>query len=196
MIKFLHIRRRRMVVPPSAFTLPLERVREIREHTDWQPFTPPSTIQERADRLTRTRQQIQIPPLAHERETHEAETRYFRTAGFWRPILYSIAGFTMLALAIYLCGPEPSKHTDVRQASIIFPAGAYTNLTESVAERFARRALVSASNQSEEWRLLSSCPTENGALFLFRHMEDRFGALTVRVSLEASNGRIVCTVDP
>jgi len=51
--------------PTASQLVPaLDRVREMREHSAWEPLTSQSNIQGRAERVSTVRQQITIPPLA------------------------------------------------------------------------------------------------------------------------------------
>ena len=101
MIRFLHIGRRKSPVTTSALNSPLERVRDMRGHSDWEPLTNPSNIQERADRVSRAREQIAIPPLACERKT-EME-RLYASRLWWMhfvwPLVIGIAAFLAALLA-------------------------------------------------------------------------------------------------
>ena len=195
MIRFLHLRRRESPVAASALGSPLERVRDLRGHSDWEPLTNPSNIRERADRVAEARQRIEIPPLAHQRETTEAESRFFHTAEFWRPMLYTIAGFSILVLAAYVSDLKFSTHPEVRQASVVLPSSGITNLTESRAEGFARLALESAGLERHDWIKLACYTNEDAIVVTFRHWDERFTILRVTVKLEPDS-RIVCTVNP
>ena len=78
---------------------------------------------------------------------------------------------------------------------MVFPSSAYTNLTTSVAEYFARRTLKSAGFETSEWIPLARYTNENAIVITFHHAEERFRILRVTVELEP-NSRIVCTVNP
>ena len=55
--------------PASQLVSALGRVREMRDQSAWEPLTPPSSIQERAERVSTVRQKIAMPNLTHEGNT-------------------------------------------------------------------------------------------------------------------------------
>ena len=69
-MKLGHWRSRPQQAEPTASQLvpALDRVREMREHSTWEPLTAASNIRERAERVSGIRQHVRIPKLADERE--------------------------------------------------------------------------------------------------------------------------------
>src|SRR4051812_734568 len=69
-MKLGHWRSRPQQAEPTVSQLvpALNRVREMREHSAWEPLTPSSSIQERAERVSTVKRHITLPPLAGERE--------------------------------------------------------------------------------------------------------------------------------
>jgi len=100
-MKLGHWRSRPQQAEPAASQLvpALDRVREMREHSAWEPLTRPSTIQERMERVSSARRQIRIPPLAGERDAHGLE--YPRRLWFrevFEALLVVIAGAPVIFL--------------------------------------------------------------------------------------------------
>lgn len=90
--------------PTASQLVPaLDRVREMREHSAWEPLTSASNIQERAERVSKTRRQITVPPLAGERrrknEIFDIRRLWLREA--FEALLVVIAG-AVIALVFLL----------------------------------------------------------------------------------------------
>jgi len=85
----------------SHFVSALDRVREMREHADWEPLTPPTNIQQRADRVADARGRVIIPPLAGERERRLSQ-RASRSDWMWDALgallVVALAGFLAILL--------------------------------------------------------------------------------------------------
>jgi hypothetical protein len=195
MFKFLHARRQKAGESSSHVLSTLERIRDMREHSQWEPLTQPATVRERTDRLAETREHIKVPPLANEREPWKALQPYFKSPEFLRSVLYPIVVFLGVALALYAFGPEFTIKSQIRQASFVYPGMAYSNLTESDAERIARRSLASTGLDSSQWHKLL-CDTDGGAMVIyFRYEDDRSTIVRVKVQLEPGE-RILCTIEP
>jgi len=195
MFKFLHAQRRKAGESASHVVSTLQRIRDIREHFQWEPLTPPFTIRERTDRIAEAREHIKVPPLANEREPWKTPQQYFKSNEFLRPVLYPIVVFLGVALALYAFGPEFTIKSQIRQVSFVYPGMAYTNLTESDVERIARRSLASTGLDSSQWHKLI-CDTNGGAMVIyFRYEDDRSTIARVRVELIPGE-RILCTVEP
>ena len=194
MIQSLQIWRRKPIAASSHFGPTLGRVREMREHSDWEPLTDPSNIRQRADRLAETREHIKIPPLADQRETPKSTAQCLRTAMFWRPVVYPILCFVAFSVALFVILLKPSK-PEIRKSAIVFSDVAHTNLSYAVAERFARRALGSAGLEASEWSRLEHYNYENLTIITFGHVDERFTSVSVVVKLEPGEG-IVCTINP
>ena len=72
-MKLGHWRSQAQQAEPTASQLvpALDRVREMREHSAWEPLASANNIRERAEHISHIRQQITIPHLANERENRE-----------------------------------------------------------------------------------------------------------------------------
>jgi hypothetical protein len=185
----------------------LDRVREMREHSEWEPVTPPDTIQQRSDRVTAAREHITIPPLAGEHGTDAPDRR---EPSIWlesfRPFLYGTLALS-LVFALVLCNePEPREfvNINIESSAVGFPlpeAPFYASLTENLAHQFACKALKSMGVNSRDWWTdvhpmdLRRVSDYEGTV-VFRHNRDFFEVVKVTVKLEREEYRIVCTVDP
>src|SRR6185503_17823454 len=149
MINPAQLWRRKPTSATSHCETTLERVRAMRQHAAWESSAPQWSIEERADRVAEARAHVRIPALGNEREVGEPK-RYLWMVEFARPLFYSITLCIALGLVIFLLIPERTKKVQVIQSSTVFPSVAHTNLTESVAERFARRALGAAGLDGSE----------------------------------------------
>jgi hypothetical protein len=196
MIKFLHARRRKPDQSVSHFASTIERIRDMRGHSQWEPLTPPSSIHQRADRVAEAREHIKVPPLANERETGKTHGKYFKSEEFLRPVVYPVAVFLgVVALAVYVFRPEGKIESQLRQASFVFPGVTSADLTESDAERFARRSLASSGFDSSEWLNVTSHITNGATIITFRHQDERSTIVRVKVQLEPGE-RILCSIEP
>ena len=191
MTRLAHIWRRKPATSASQFESTLERVRDIREQSAWESATNPSSIQQRADRLAEARAHIKIPPLGSERHTRE-----LARPDFLRWIIFSIGGVMALGLAFSIATSERTTKERIRRASIVFPAGAHTNMTERVADRFARRALALAEMDSSEWYQTRRYTKDGHVIMTFQYPHHPSTVLKVTVRLEPHNQRIVCTIGP
>src|SRR5205809_7621027 len=111
-MKLRHWRSQAQQAEPTASQLvpALERVREMREHSAWEPLTSANTSRERAERVSKTRRQITVPPLAGERrrknEIFEYPVRLWLREAF-EALLVVIAGavialvFLLVRLALF-----------------------------------------------------------------------------------------------
>ena len=196
MFKFAHFWQRKQTESASQFVSTLEKVRDMREHSGWEPLTSSSSIQQRADRLAEAKAHIEIPLLGAERETREEPKPRFWMSEFMRPTLYSVAAFIAVGIGLYVFVPEHVTNNRVRQASVVLPSLSHTNLTPSGAERFARRALVSAGLEPSEWHQQARYTNNAQTVITFHHTDDRFTLISVTVKFEPDNQRIVCTISP
>jgi hypothetical protein len=193
--------------PASELVPALDRVREMREHSEWQPVTPPDTIQQRSDRVAAAREHITIPPLAGEHGTNALDPRQLNPwLESFRPFLYgSLALILVFALALYI-EPKPPRLVTINIAvsTIGFRLPEYypyASLTDNQAEYFARRALRSIGLNSSDWSV-DNYPTQlrrAGAFegtVVFRYKHDPSELVRVTVNLESEEKRIVCTIYP
>ena len=214
MIKFLHLRRTRQQRQPTAgLTSALDRVREIREHTDWEPLTDSHTIHERAERVTHARKQITIPPLAHESESAEPRPAHsFFLQDSARAIFYGtalvVAGMCILYL---LPEPQPAElpFPNVEQSTVAFlmpDSPEYASLTASQSQEFAQKALRTAGLDLNAWwasdRQINTGPemylhriSNYEATMRFRHVQTS-DAIDVTVKLDPEDKYVLCTIEP
>jgi hypothetical protein len=204
--------------PASHFVSVLDRVREMREHSAWEPATSPNTIQQRSDRVAVAREHITIPPLAGE---HGVETFNRGKRSPWlesyRPFLYGVlASAIVFALMLHLpprAKPARFVKINIETSTIAFPlpdSYPYASLTDNQAENFARKALRSTGLDSSAWwvdinpenglqlRRIRSYGGNFEGIIVFRHRRDFSFSESVRVNvkLEFEEKRIVCTIDP
>jgi len=219
MIRFLHIghRKQRKHSDPG-FSSALDRVREIREHADWQPLADPATIHERGDRVAEKRREITIPPLAHERETRSERIRsslYLQDT--FRSILYG-TGLVVGTIALVSLIPfreskpvAPPPPPNIQRSTVAFLLAdfpQYASLTEVQASEFAQKALTSAGLDWSAWRGVSDKKADTvpelylqrvsdyEVTFHFRHFEWSYAELHVRVKLDPEDKYILCTITP
>jgi len=221
MIRFLHIghRKQREHSDPGLSSA-LDRVREIREHADWQPLTDPATIHERGDRVAAKRREITIPLLAHERETRRERIRsslYLQDT--FRSILYGTAlvvGTIALVSLIPMRDSKPVAPTPPPPPSNIQPCSVAFLLPDSVfygslptqqAQEFALDALrVAGLSKDVAWVLekkgysdpepyLTRVSRYEG-ITCFRASGYRFVVIEVTVKLDPQDNYILCTIVP
>ena len=192
--------------PASQFVPALDRVREMREHSVWEPATSPNTIQQRSDRVAAAREHIKIPPLAGE---HGLDVPQERRPNPWlqasRPFLYgTLAVLSAIALALYVgvgVKPESTKaKVNIERSTIGVPlpeSYPHATLTESQAQQFARSALRSAGTVLGDWQVAQLWRMSDYEItVLFRHNDDYFQVVEITVKLEPEEKRIVCTIYP
>src|SRR5687767_13031905 len=130
MMRLGQLWRRKRKTPSAQFVATLERVREMREHSAWKPLTRDASIEQRAERVTKQREQLTIPRLASDREAPVAPET-LRDA--WlrdsiRSLFYGCVAILLVgAAALYIlsksdlsgpeAGPTPS---DIQGAAIGF----------------------------------------------------------------------------
>ena len=218
MIKFLHGRRkRRAEIADPGFSSALNRVRDIREHAEWEPLTDQTTIQERSERVDHVRRQIIIPPLASEHgplqhEAHIPRRELWRNT--YRTLLYGSALMvTGLGIVALLTEREPRqteipypKLEQVTVAFLLSPSPRYTSLTAGMAHEFAGRALKAAGLNTDYWQpmQLQYAGAESylerigydDVIIRFDHSYYSVGPLKVTIQLDRNDKYILCILEP
>jgi len=215
-MKLGHWRSRPQQAEPAASQLvpALDRVREMREHSGWEPLTRPSTIQERADHVANVRKRVTIPPLAGERggdyqKTHSIAPWLLDSL---RPIFYGSSAMLALILSLYVFTPEhrPSAPPPpIEGTTIAFQLpeiSSYAGLTEVQATLSAQRALRCVTARVGDWSLESKWQSDGEVYFrrtnnyegtiIFRHSIYSSDIVRVRLKLDPDEKVIVCAVEP
>lgn len=190
-----HIWRRKHESVPSPVVPALNRVREMREHADWPSLSSTESIQQRAERVADTREHIKIPALGTDRDTRPRPERRLWLRDLLRPLFYGGVVLWAIVLAGYLL-PEPPKEVAPTASTAVFQLReSYPGLTESLAERFARRGLAGTGFDQSDWLPTQFDVTDHGATIFFRNKYDQRSVMRVTVQLDAGGKRITCTVD-
>ncbi len=193
-------------VAASQLVPALDRVREMREHSAWEPARSPNTIQQRSDRVSAVREHIKISPLAGEHGLDvPQETRPNPWLQASRPFLYgTLAVLYAIALALYVgvgVKPESTKaKVNIERSTIGVPlreSYPHATLTDNQAQQFARSALRSTGLDLSDWRVAQLWRMSDREItVLFRHDQDYFQVVEITVKLEPEEKRIVCTIYP
>jgi hypothetical protein len=135
----------------SRFATVLPRVRAMREHCDWQPFTSAGAIQHRRDRVSQAQPAILYRPVLHDRD-RDFTLPLRRASKLW-----AIAGIAMLCVVVLACVLlEPSQNTQHSERFSYQLPGAPPFLAEQLALNRAMESLTKIVDDPLSWQPLES----------------------------------------
>lgn len=207
MIKLGHIwRRKGKPAVASHFNPALTRVREMREHSAWPPATDPDTIHQRAERVKEAREHVLIKPHSDApaciRLPNAARRRAW-IGELFLPLVGALITVSVIAV-VWVLLPEgwEADHQPMR-ASIqtVFAVDGYTNLTDSVADKFARQAFQTSGYDLDYWTVLrlGYAPdlylqrlSQNEGMIFFQRGD---AMISVNIKLDPGGKQIICTIN-